>query len=151
MSARPSPRARWSARWSRSSRRARPTCSCWDRRPPSPTSRTRWRPSTIDELYALLVAIKNDTGKIPLTFANFTEYTENSSALTTLCNDYFIQVIAGTESLDTCDDFVAEWEAAGGKALEDAAIEWYHAHPELVDAARKSTSPYNDVFGYTIN
>ena len=87
----------------------------------------------------------------PLTFANFPEYTEYSAALSTLCNDYFIQVIAGTESLDTYDDFVAEWEAAGGKAVEDAATEWYHANPDLVDAARKSTSPYNDVFGYTIN
>ena len=86
----------------------------------------------------------------PLTFAQFPEYTEYYSVLNTLCNDYFIQVIAGTESLDTYDDFVAEWEAAGGKALEDAATEWYHANPDLVEAARKSTSPYNDVFGYTI-
>ncbi len=86
----------------------------------------------------------------PLTFAQFNEYTKYSTALTTLCNDYFIQVIAGTESLDTYDDFVAEWEAAGGKELEDAATEWYHANPDLVDAARKSTSPYNEVFGYTI-
>lgn len=87
----------------------------------------------------------------PLTFAQFSEYTEYSTALTTLCNDYFIQVIAGTESLDTYDDFVAEWEAAGGLAVEEAATEWYHANPELVEAARKSTSPYNEVFGYSIN
>ncbi len=86
----------------------------------------------------------------PLTFAQFSEYTEYSTALNTLCNDYFIQVIAGTVSLDGYDDFVAEWEAAGGKELEDAATEWYHANPDLVESARKSTSPYNEVFGYTI-
>ena len=87
----------------------------------------------------------------PLTFANFPEYTEYSSALTTLCNDYFKQVIAGTESLDSYDDFVAEWEASGGKELEDAATEWYRANTELVEAARKSTSPYNEIFGYAID
>ena len=86
----------------------------------------------------------------PLTFANFPEYTEYYTALNTLCNDYFKQIIAGTESLDTYDDFVAEWEASGGLALEQAATEWYHAHPELVQAARESYSPYNDIFGYTI-
>ena len=114
------------------------------------TQRTRWRPSTINELYDLLVAIKNDTGK-PLTFANFSEYTENSSALTTLCNDYFKQIIAGTESLDNYDDFVAEWEVSGGKELEEAATEWYRANTDLVEAARKSTSPNNEIFGYAID
>ena len=60
-------------------------------------------------------------------------------------------MIAGTESLDSYDDFVAEWEAAGGKALEEAATAWYRENPELVEAARESTSPYNEIFGYTIN
>lgn len=87
----------------------------------------------------------------PMTFANFAEYTEYSSALRTLCSDYFIQVIAGTESLDGYDDFVAEWEASGGLELEQAATAWYHENPELVQAACESTSPYNEVFGYTIN
>ncbi len=87
----------------------------------------------------------------PLTFAQFPEYTEYYTALDTLCNDYFLQVIAGTESLDSYDDFVAEWEAAGGKALEEAATAWYRENPELVEAARESTSPYNEIFGYTIN
>ena len=86
----------------------------------------------------------------PLTFASFPEFVEYYTALKTLCNDYFIQVIAGTESLDTYDDFVAEWEANGGLALEQAATEWYHENPELVEAARQSKSPYNDLFGYSI-
>ncbi|MDD6041178.1 MAG: hypothetical protein PUD63_08330, partial [Clostridia bacterium] len=87
----------------------------------------------------------------PMTFANFPEYTEYSSALTTLCNDYFKQIIAGTESLDNYDDFVAEWEVSGGKELEEAATEWYRANTALVEAARKSTSPYNEIFGYAID
>ena len=86
----------------------------------------------------------------PLTFASFPEYAEYYSALNTLCNDYFKQVIAGAESIDSYDDFVAEWEASGGLELEAAATEWYHANPELVEMARESYSPYNSIFGYEI-
>ncbi|HPY43605.1 MAG TPA: extracellular solute-binding protein [Clostridia bacterium] len=86
----------------------------------------------------------------PLTFARFPEYTEYYAALGTLCSDYFMQVIAGTETLDSYDDFVKEWESAGGLALEEAATAWYHENPELVNAARESTSPYNAIFGYDI-
>ncbi len=86
----------------------------------------------------------------PMTFAQFPEYTEYSSALKTLVNDYCLQVIAGTESLDSYDDFVAEWEAAGGLELEEAATAWYKANPELVAASCKSVSPYSEIFGYTI-
>ncbi len=87
----------------------------------------------------------------PLTFASFPEYAEYYGALNTLCNDYFKQVIAGTESIDSYDDFVAEWEASGGVELEAAATEWYHANPGLVEMARESYSPYNSIFGYEIN
>lgn len=86
----------------------------------------------------------------PMTFAQFPEYAEYSSALTTLCNDYFMQVIAGTESLDTYDAFVEEWEASGGLELEAAATEWYHNNTELVEAACNSYSPYSEYFGYVI-
>lgn len=86
----------------------------------------------------------------PMTFANFPEFTEYSSALSTLCNDYFIQVIAGTETLDSYEDFVAEWEANGGLEMETAANEWYKANPELVQSACESTSPYAELFGYVI-
>ncbi len=61
-----------------------------------------------------------------------------------------MQVIAGIETLDSYDDFVKEWESAGGLALEEAATAWYHENPELVNAARESTSPYNAIFGYDI-
>ncbi len=87
----------------------------------------------------------------PMTFARFPEFTEYSSALSTLANDYFLQVIAGTESLDNYDSFVAEWESAGGLALEEAATNWYKENPELVNAARESYSPYSEVFGYAID
>lgn len=86
----------------------------------------------------------------PMTFAQFPEYTEYSSALKTMVNDYCLQVIAGTETLDNYDDFVAEWEAAGGLELEEAATAWYKANSALVAASCESTSPYNEIFGYTI-
>lgn len=84
-----------------------------------------------------------------LTYASFPEYTEYRTALEKKCSDYFLQVIAGTASLDTYDSFVAEWEAAGGLAIEKAATQWYHSHADLVAASRQSISPYAEIFGYT--
>lgn len=85
----------------------------------------------------------------PLTYASFSEYAEYNSALETKCKDFFMQVIAGTASLDDYDAFVAEWEASGGKELEEAATVWYREHPELIEAAMSSNSPYAEIFGYT--
>lgn len=88
----------------------------------------------------------------PMLFANFPEYTEYTTALNTMCEDYFLQVIAGTVELDdSYDDFVTEWEEAGGLELEQAATEWYHNNPDLVEAACNSVSPYAEYFGYTIS
>ncbi len=84
-----------------------------------------------------------------LEYASFPEYTEYNAALNTMCQDFFMQVIAGTASLDDYDSFVAEWEAAGGLELERAATEWYHANPELVAASSQSISPYAELFGYS--
>lgn len=85
----------------------------------------------------------------PLTYASFPEYAEYNSALETKCTDFFMQIIAGTASLDDYDSFVAEWEASGGKELEEAATVWYREHPALVKAAMSSNSPYAEIFGYT--
>lgn len=87
----------------------------------------------------------------PLSFANFDAYAQYSSALDTLCKDYFMQVIAGTESIDTYSDFVAEWESSGGIELMEGATEWYKANPELAQAGRSSVSPYAELFGYTFD
>ena len=86
-----------------------------------------------------------------LAFASFPAYSEYNAALNTLCNDYFMTIIAGTETLeDSWDDFVAEWEASGGLELEEQATEWYHNNPDLVAAGQSSYSPYASVFGYEI-
>lgn len=85
----------------------------------------------------------------PLAFANFPAYAEYDAALDTLCLDYFTQVIAGQESLDNYDSFVAEWEASGGTELLEGAQEWVDANPELAKAGRESFSPYAEIFGYT--
>ncbi|MBS5585136.1 MAG: extracellular solute-binding protein [Clostridiales bacterium] len=84
----------------------------------------------------------------PMKFASYDALEQYSAALNKMCNDYFIAVIAGTESLDSYDEFVASWEAAGGLELEAGATEWYAANPDLVDAAMHSVSPYADLFGY---
>ena len=87
-----------------------------------------------------------------LAFASFPAQSEYSAALTTLCNDYFMTIIAGTESLeDSWDEFVAEWEASGGLELEEQATEWYHNNPDLAAAGQSSYSPYASVFGYEIH
>lgn len=87
----------------------------------------------------------------PLAFANFDAYAEYSSALDVLCKDYFMQVIAGAEELDTYADFVDEWEASGGIALMEGATEWYKANPDLAEAGCSSVSPYAELFGYTFD
>ena len=87
----------------------------------------------------------------PLSFASFDAYAQYSSALDTLCKDYFMQVIAGAEDIDTYDDFVAEWEASGGIELMEGATEWYKANPELAEAGRSSVSPYAELFGFTFD
>ncbi|MBR0464640.1 MAG: extracellular solute-binding protein [Clostridia bacterium] len=87
-----------------------------------------------------------------LAFASFPAYSEYNAALTTLCNDYFMTIIAGTEDLESSwDDFVTEWEQSGGLELEQGATEWYHNNPDLVAAGQSSYSPYASVFGYEIN
>ena len=85
----------------------------------------------------------------PLSFASFDAYAKYSSALDTMCKDYFMQVIAGTETLDTYDEFVEEWKASGGDELIEGANEWYKANPELAAAGCSSVSPYAELFGYT--
>lgn len=83
----------------------------------------------------------------PLTFAQFPEYSDYYDSLASLCNEYFLQVISGTETLDHYDAFVKQWEAQGGLEMERAATEWYHAHPDLVALGSKSESPYLKLFG----
>lgn len=85
----------------------------------------------------------------PLTYISSDVYTEYSTALDTLCKDFFLQVICGSRSLDEYDDFVAEWEAAGGLEIEAAINEWYQANSDLVKAGYESISPYSEIFGYT--
>ena len=87
----------------------------------------------------------------PLAFASFPAYAEYNTALTKMCNDYFMQIIAGAEDLDdTYDDFVKEWEAEGGLELLAGAQEWLDANPEMAQYGMQSYSPYAKIFGYDI-
>ncbi len=40
-------------------------------------------------------------------------------------NDFYLKVITGAESLDNYDEFIAEWDAAGGSAVTEEVNAWY--------------------------
>lgn len=82
----------------------------------------------------------------PLAFASFSDLSEYSSSLSTLISDYGLQVIAGTESLDSYDELVTRWEEAGGLLLEQGYTEWAAANPELVAECASADSPYVELF-----
>lgn len=51
------------------------------------------------------------------------EYVTNWDATEAHCLQYFANVVSGKESLDTFDDFVAEWQELGGQEVTDYANE----------------------------
>lgn len=91
-------------------------------------------------------AVQHDWSPDPLRFASFEALTEYAPALNVSVNDYFIAVMAGTESLDGYDSFVEEWVNSGGLELEAQATEWYQNNDALVEAALASETPYRDLF-----
>ena len=48
-----------------------------------------------------------------------------NQSLWQMTSDYYLKVISGTESLDLYDEFVQEWNDAGGAEVEAAINEWY--------------------------
>lgn len=82
----------------------------------------------------------------PFYYASFPEYDEYHAALAQRVNDYFLQVIAGTESIDTYDDFLAGWEAAGGLEYEAGAQKWYDNNLELAQKALEAVPAYRSLF-----
>ena len=83
----------------------------------------------------------------PFFFSNFEEYDKYNSALAQKANDYFLQVIAGTESIETYDEFLQSWEQAGGLEYEAGAQEWYDNNSEIIALAMESEPAYKSVFG----
>lgn len=83
----------------------------------------------------------------PFFFSNFEEYEKYNASLSQKANDYFMQVIAGTESIDSYDSFLESWEQAGGLEYEAGAQEWYDSNPEIIELALASEPAYKSVFG----
>lgn len=85
----------------------------------------------------------------PMKFASYDALEQYSAALNKMCNDYFIAVIAGTESLDSYDEFVASWEAAGRPRIGSGRDRMVRRQPRSRGRhAMHSVSPYADLFGY---
>ena len=53
------------------------------------------------------------------------EYNKNFQKLNVMLNDYVIKVIFGAESLASIDDFVAKYDAEGGKVSAEEINAWY--------------------------
>jgi putative aldouronate transport system substrate-binding protein len=62
------------------------------------------------------------SGKIPPTEA----YSQYISDLTRLTTEYYIEVITDGKSIDTFDDFVKTFRAAGGDEIEQQVNEQYN-------------------------
>jgi len=48
-----------------------------------------------------------------------------SQTLNKLANDYYLKVIAGAESLDKYEEFIAQWDASGGSIVAEDINSWY--------------------------
>lgn len=95
---------------------------------------------------ANVIALDYDYTRNPFQFASYEAYDKYNAALTKKLQDYCVAVVAGTESLDHFDDFLAGWEADGGLEIEEAAAEWAADNEGLVEAALSAPPIYKDLF-----
>lgn len=62
----------------------------------------------------------------PLGYMPPSEYSSKySQTLFKMANDFYLKVITGAQSLDTYDEFVAEWDGAGGADVGAEVNAWY--------------------------
>lgn len=54
--------------------------------------------------------------------SNVSKYIQTLNKLT---NDYYLKIIAGAESLDKYEEFLAQWDASGGTVVTDDINSWY--------------------------
>lgn len=88
-------------------------------------SRAQWEGFAAVTLYA-----NEKTPEIfvenPLAFKPATEnYSKYNKTLFTGINDYILQVLAGTKTLDDLPTVVSEWENAGGEKVREELQAWY--------------------------
>ncbi len=63
----------------------------------------------------------------PFAFKSATEnYSKYNTALFSNLNDYILQILAGTKTIDDLDNFTQEWEASGGSDIKTELQDWYH-------------------------
>lgn len=53
------------------------------------------------------------------------EVSKYQQSLDKMANDYYLKVIAGAESLENYDSFVAQWNESGGSILTEEINKWY--------------------------
>lgn len=62
----------------------------------------------------------------PFAFKPGTEYyAKYNTALFSNLNDYILQIIAGTKSIDNLEDFNKDWAASGGAEVKQELQDWY--------------------------
>lgn len=81
----------------------------------------------------------------PFFLSSFPEYDKYNASLAQKANDYFLQVIAGTQPVDSYDEFLKSWEEAGGLEMEAGAQKWYDENPEVVEMALATQPSYKDI------
>lgn len=67
------------------------------------------------------IFVNNDFAFIPGTES----YSKYNKALFNSLNDYILQIMAGTKSLDDLPTFKSDWSANGGDAVQTELQEWY--------------------------
>lgn len=82
----------------------------------------------------------------PFFFSSFPEYDKYNAVLAQKANDYFQQVIAGTQSVDSYDEFLKSWEQAGGLEYEAGAQKWYDSNADIIKMGLEAEAAYKDIF-----
>ena len=67
------------------------------------------------------IFVNNDFAFKPAT-ENYAKY---NTALFSSMNDYILQILAGTKTLDDLPTFQADWKNAGGDAVQAELQAWY--------------------------
>ena len=67
------------------------------------------------------IFVRNDFAFLPGTEG----YTKYNTALFSNLNDYILQILAGTKTLDDLPTFQADWKNAGGDTVKTELQDWY--------------------------
>ena len=67
------------------------------------------------------IFVNNDFAFKPAT----EKYSKYNTALFSSLNDYILQIMAGTKTLDDLGSFQSDWAAAGGDEVREELQAWY--------------------------